>query len=440
MRRLGMWVGIAAGTVAGGLLLDATGLPSSYLFAALVVGLAIALARPGELDVPQHVFRGAQAVAGVSLGAYLESDALRALASSWLPVALVSLATLGLSLLCGEVLARTTPLDPPTAALGMIAGGASGIVGMSGELGADDRLVAFMQYLRVLVVVLLTPVGIAVLFGSPHESGGGHVPSAGTFGDPLDWLLTAALGMIAGGASGIVGMSGELGADDRLVAFMQYLRVLVVVLLTPVGIAVLFGSPHEAGGAHVPSTGTFGDPLDWLLTAALAAGGALLGLRARITAGVLLVPMLLTGVLVLTGVLDDFAVPALLNQTAFSLIGLRVGLSFTVGTVKLLGRLTLPVLGMIGFLLVASFGLAAVLAATTPATLLDAYLATTPGGLYAVLAVAFGAGANTTFIVAVQTLRVIAMVLLAPLAVRLMLSRRDARRRSRTPPSARART
>ena len=148
--------------------------------------------------------------------------------------------------------------------------------------------------------------------------------------------------MIAGGASGIVGMSGELGADDRLVAFMQYLRVLVVVLLTPVGIAVLFGSPHEAGGGHLPSTGTFGDPLDWLLTAALAAAGALLGRRARITAGVLLVPMLLTGVLVLTGVLDDFAVPALLNQTAFSLIGLRVGLSFTVGTVQLLGRLTAP--------------------------------------------------------------------------------------------------
>jgi membrane AbrB-like protein len=346
VRRLGAWAGIAAGTVAGGLLLDAAGLPSSYLFAALLIGLGVALVRPGELDVPQNVFRAAQAVAGVSLGAYLEADALRALASSWLPVALVSLGTLGLSLLCGAVLARTTPLDPPTAALGMIAGGASGIVGMSGELGADDRLVAFMQYLRVLVVVLLTPVGIAVLFGGQHEG----------------------------------------------------------------------------GAAHVPSTGTFGDPLDWLLTVALAAAGAVAGLRARITAGVLLVPMLLTGVLVLTSALGDFAAPALLNQTAFSLIGLRVGLSFTVGTVKLLGRLTLPVLATIAFLLVSCFGLAALLAATTPATLLDAYLATTPGGLYAVLAVAFGAGANTTFIVAVQTLRVIAMVLLAPLAVRLMLS------------------
>ena len=349
MRRLLLWAGIAAGVVAGGLLLDVAGLPSSYLFAALLVGLAIALVRPGELDVDPLAFRSAQAVAGVSLGAYLETDALSALADSWLAVALVSLATLGLSLVCGAILARTTPLDPPTAALGMIAGGASGIVGMSGELGADDRLVAFMQYLRVLVVVLLTPVGIALFFGGQHDGGAADLPSAGTFGEPLAWLETAAL----------------------------------------------------------------------------AGAGAVAGVRARITAGVLLVPMLLTGAFVLSGVLDDFAVPTLLSETAFVLIGLRVGFSFTLDTVRLLGRLTLPVLAMIAFLLVSCFGLAVVLAATTPATLLDAYLATTPGGLYAVLAVAFGADANTTFVVAVQTLRVIAMVLLAPLAVRVMLGIRS---------------
>ena len=118
-----------------------------------------------------------------------------------------------------------------------------------------------------------------------------------------------------------------------------------------------------------------------------------------------------------------------LGQTAFALIGLQVGLRFTPETVRLLGRLTGPVLLAIAALLVASFGLAVLLAATTSATLLDAYLATTPGGLYAVLAVAFGAGADTTFIVAVQTLRVVAMVLLAPLAVRWMLR---ARRRTST--------
>ena len=54
--------------------------------------------------------------------------------------------------------------------------------------------------------------------------------------------------MVAGGASGIVGMAGELKADDRLVAFMQYLRVLVVVVATPLLMAVVFPG-HHAGRA-----------------------------------------------------------------------------------------------------------------------------------------------------------------------------------------------
>jgi uncharacterized membrane protein AbrB (regulator of aidB expression) len=40
-----------------------------------------------------------------------------------------------------------------------------------------------------------------------------------------------------------------------------------------------------------------------------------------------------------------------------------------------------------------------------------------------VLAVAFGAGANTAFIVAVQGLRVLVMVLLAPVMVRWLIPR-----------------
>ena len=131
--------------------------------------------------------------------------------------------------------------------------------------------------------------------------------------------------------------------------------------------------------------------------------------------------MVLTGAVVLGGLADDFAVPGLLSEVAFSLIGLQVGLRFTPDTVRLLGRLTGPVLAMLAGLLVVCFGMALILDATTSASLLDSYLATTPGGLYAVLAVGFGAGANTTFIVAVQSLRVIAMVLLAPLAVRWTL-------------------
>ena len=73
-----VWIAIAGGVVAGGLALDAVGLPSSYLFAALLLGLAIALARPGpRRAAARSRFRAAQAVAGVTLGAYLQAEALR---------------------------------------------------------------------------------------------------------------------------------------------------------------------------------------------------------------------------------------------------------------------------------------------------------------------------------------------------------------------------
>jgi membrane AbrB-like protein len=111
-------------------------------------------------------------------------------------------------------------------------------------------------------------------------------------------------------------------------------------------------------------------------------------------------------------------VPKLLQQCAFAGIGLQVGLRFTAETIRSLGGLLLPVLASIIGLIVACFGLAVLLDLTTSVSLLDAYLATTPGGLFAVAAVAFGAGANTTFILAVQALRILVMVLLAPVAVR----------------------
>src|SRR3954453_16670933 len=191
MRTAAPWVVLGAATAVVALGLKSAGLPSPTLFAALLVGLVAALAgRAGELEVPRLAFVAAQATVGVVLGAYLQSSSLSAVAGSWLPVAVVSAGTLVLSLGAGLVLARLTSLDVPTATLGMIAGGASGIVTMADDLGADDRLVAFMQYLRVLVVVLLTPLLVAL--SGTH--GGGHAGAAApAFGTPRDWLITVAV-------------------------------------------------------------------------------------------------------------------------------------------------------------------------------------------------------------------------------------------------------
>jgi membrane AbrB-like protein len=351
-RRPLRWLALGAVTVAAAWSLDALGLPSATLFAALLVGLAVALRLPGRFEPAPLAVHGAQGVTGVVLGSYLQSSSLEALAHDWLPVALVSAATLLLSLLAGHVTARLTDVDEPTAALGMVAGGASGIVAMAHELGADDRVVAFMQYVRVLLIVLSTPLIVALFFGDHHAAVDG-------------------LGAGGGAASG-----GEpfLGSWDG-----------------------------------------------WLLTPAVALAGVAVGRLTRLPVAGLMGPLLLASVLALTLPEGTVAVPPLLRETAFALIGLQVGLRFTADMVKWLGRLLVPVLGVVIALSAACFGLAAALAATTHVTLLDAYLATTPGGLYAVLVAAVGSGADTTFVVAVQTLRLLVMIVLAPFAVRLLL-------------------
>ena len=337
MRFAAPWalLGAAVLLVGGGL--DMLGVPSALLFGSLLVGLGFALAAPGRIELPARTFTAAQAVLGIVLGAYLESSSLEALASDWLPVALVAAGTLAISLAASQLVARFTGLDPVTAALGLVAGGASGIVSMADELGADARLVAFMQYARVLIVVLATPLIVVVAFP---------------------------------------------GAGD--------------------------------GGPAAPDDGPLlGTAAGWALTAVAAVAGVVGGRLVRLPVPTLLGPMLLAGAvtLLVPGTLEP---PPLLREVAFAVIGVQVGLRFTAATVRELGRLALPVLAAILGLMAACFGLAAALVATTSVSLLDAYLATTPGGLYAVLAVGFGAGADTTFVLAVQTLRVFVMILVAP--------------------------
>jgi membrane AbrB-like protein len=277
------------------------------------------------------------------LGTFLHASTLTGLGASWVPVILVSAATLAVTIAAGLVLARLAGLDRPTASLGMVAGGASGIVAMADELGGDDRLVAFMQYLRVLVITLLTPVLVPLAFGV-HAPGGGPDP-----------------GPVLGSAGG------------------------------------------------------------WALTAGAGVAGVVAGPRLKIPAPALIGPLLLTAALSLAGLTGDTQVPPLARETGFALIGIQIGLGFDRDTLREIARLLLPVVLAIAGLLAACFALAWLLELTTDIPLLDAYLATTPGGLYAVLPIAYGSGADTTFVLAVQGLRLFAMVLAAPAVVRWLV-------------------
>ncbi|SEP24931.1 AbrB family transcriptional regulator [Trujillonella endophytica] len=350
MRAARRWVdlgAVLAGAVLASLALDALGLPSAALFGGLLAGLVRGLAGNRRLDLPRPAVTAAQATLGVSIGSLVDLDTLAALGRDWLPVLLVVLGTLALSVLAGLVLRLQPGISPVTGAFAMIAGGASGITAMARELGADDRMVAVLQYLRVLIIVVLMPVVATTVYGASAGSGGGV---------PVD----------GGGPGWLVGVLFTAGCAVAGLLLARVLRVPVPALLGPLAVAAALDLSGLSGGAEVP---------------------------------------------------------ALLGAASFVLIGLSVGCTFDRTSLLAIGRALPLALAVIAGVVLASAGLGLVLAATTGASRLDAYLATTPGGLYAVLATATDGGADATFVLAVQVLRLFVMLGAAPLIARWLRRR-----------------
>jgi membrane AbrB-like protein len=197
------WIWIGSASLLAGLLAERAGLPAAWLIGPMLATLVLSLARPVREAVPPIAHLAAQAVIGIALSASFEASSLITVADYW-PVVLATVGfVLLLSLATGMVLAWITNLDPATAFLGTIPGGASGMVAMSDELHADPPLVAFMQYARLIMVgfsasllarFVLTPAGQAAM---PHaaELAGYHANGL-VINWPVEYALTAAAAVI----------------------------------------------------------------------------------------------------------------------------------------------------------------------------------------------------------------------------------------------------
>ncbi|GJD51003.1 hypothetical protein OPKNFCMD_3754 [Methylobacterium crusticola] len=223
---------------------------------------------------------------------------------------------------------------------------------------------------------------------------------------------TAAWGSSPGGASAMVAMAEEFGADPRLVAFMQYVRVACVALTASVVARLLV-----VGGGPAPGAGMEPAPLAVLATLAVAGLGGWLGRRLRVPAGAMMGPLVIGASLHATG-LASMALPSWLLALAYAGIGWTVGLRFTPATVRAtlhaLPGVLAATLGLIGLCGAWAWGLTFLL----PIDLLTAYLATSPGGLDSVAIIAVGSNADVSFVLAVQTLRLLVVLITGPLVAR----------------------
>ncbi|MEU0495555.1 AbrB family transcriptional regulator [Mycobacterium sp. NPDC006124] len=336
------WVLLVAVTVAVTVPLDLIGVPSAALFAALIVGIVLALVSLAPKGVPRRAGIAAQGVLGVYIGTMVHRDALTALGSDWPVVLGVAVCTLVLSIGAGALLGLHRDMSPLTGSLALVAGGASGLVAIARELGGDDRVVAVVQYLRVALITSSMPIVVTVVY---HAEKTGHA-AAPTQGSSAPWYTSIAM--------------------------------LIVIVLV----------------------------------------GATAGRLARMPGSGLLGPMAVTIALELTGTSFGLSVPMALVQLGYAVIGWQAGVAFTRESMRAIGRALPAALGLIVVLNVACAGLGVLLAHATGISMLEGYLSTSPGGIYAVLATAVETGSNVTFIVAAQVMRVLLMLFAAPLIAR----------------------
>jgi membrane AbrB-like protein len=245
----------------------------------------------------------------------------------------------------------------------------------------------------------------------------------------LGWTMTRSGAMPAttsiwgswpGGAAAMVLMAAEFGADARLVAFMQYFRVVCVASLASIVAAV------SAGGAALPELHWLA-PVDWPSfagTMLLAGAGALAGRASGLSSGPMIVCLLAGSALHISGLLT-IELPRILLTAVYASIGWSVGLHFTPAILRHALRALPQVLLNVAILISFAAGVGYLLTRAMGIDALTAYLATSPGGLDSVAIIASSANVDLPFIMALQTMRFLVIVLAGPPVARFMARHAD---------------
>ncbi len=245
----------------------------------------------------------------------------------------------------------------------------------------------------------------------------------------LGWLIsrwkilpgtTGVWGFAPGAASAMVLMAEAFGADVRLVAFIQYLRVIFVTVTA----AVVAGLWVDTSGAEAPAIVWF-PAIEWLpfaTTLLVAACGTWFGRLLRLPAPNFLGVMLL-GIILHLGAGLSFQLPEWLLAASYALVGWTIGLRFDRRVLIDAARKLPQIVAAIVALIVFSGGIAWVLANELGIDPLTAYLATSPGGMDSVAIIAAAAGnLDISFIMALQMMRFLIVLVAGPPLARLVAS------------------
>ena len=315
-------------------------LPAAFLIGPMLAAVCAGV-QGATIAIPRPAFGVAQAVVGCMIAASLTADLVPAFLADWPILISATLATLAASSIVGWLISRWHILPGTVGIWGAAPGAASAMVLMAGAFGADQRLVAFMQYLRVMMVSFGAAMVARLWVGSTAG------PEAIVWFPPLDWTALSA-------------------------------------------------------------------------TLAVAAAGAGFGAIARLPSPFFLGSLIVALVAKFTGLIS-FELPPWLLAVSYAIVGWAIGIRFTADTLRqvrvALVRVALSILALMAFCGMIAF-LLAEFAGVDPLT---AYLATSPGGMDSVAIIAAASrNVDISFVMTMQMLRFLIVLVLGPVAARYL--------------------
>lgn len=175
-----------------GAFFSAIGMVIPWLLGPLLVIIIIktALTERVPLYWPDQLRSFGLLLIGIQLGASVTSEAARQMMANLPYMIVTTLLLIGFSLMLAYVVAKITGIDSSTALLGSFPGGLSQMVIVGEEMErANEAIIAFMQTLRILLVIISVPLSAKLIYGDAGSTTAVLPSSASGFSIEIELLL-----------------------------------------------------------------------------------------------------------------------------------------------------------------------------------------------------------------------------------------------------------
>lgn len=221
-------------------------------------------------------------------------------------------------------------------------------------------------------------------------------------------------GSSPGAAAAMTLLAQEYGADVKVVALMQYLRVILVTLTAAIVAHIFMPLTHHPSADLTLMDGTI-NSVGFVCTLALIACILLVNQIVKFPAGPLIIAIA-GGLAINYWHGFSITLPKILLLCAYAIIGWHIGAKFTGNatryTLRILPNIFLSIALLIGFCGLLSWGLVHYFDIEP----LTAYLAMSPGGADAIAIIASGTpNIDLSFVMAMQTCRLLFMLIFGPI-------------------------